>query len=122
MAAIIYSLCAFTCLVAFVLLLRGWRATRLRLLFWSGLCFVCMTVNNVVLTLDTAPGGHLGVLTGRAARHTTWRIMEEFIAAHSSDAGRGAARGRASRRSAAPPRSRSTPKRSPRTPTLAISW
>jgi polyhydroxyalkanoate synthase len=32
--------------------------------------------------LETAPGGHLGVLTGRGARHTTWRYLEEFLADH----------------------------------------
>ncbi len=31
---------------------------------------------------ETAPGGHLGVLTGRAARGTTWRIIDEHLAAH----------------------------------------
>jgi polyhydroxyalkanoate synthase len=29
--------------------------------------------------LETAPGGHLGVLTGRSARHTTWRHLDEFL-------------------------------------------
>ncbi len=29
-----------------------------------------------------APGGHLGVLTGRAARKTTWPAMENFFAKH----------------------------------------
>lgn len=42
------------------------------------------------MRFEVVPGGHLGMLTGRAARHTTWRIMDEFIAAHSSDSGRGA--------------------------------
>ncbi len=32
--------------------------------------------------LITAPGGHLGVLTGRAARRTTWPDMEEFYTRH----------------------------------------
>ena len=32
--------------------------------------------------LVQAPGGHLGVLTGRAARTTTWPDMEEFYARH----------------------------------------
>ena len=31
--------------------------------------------------LETAPGGHLGVLTGRAARATTWRLLDEFVGA-----------------------------------------
>jgi len=32
--------------------------------------------------LATAPGGHLGVLTGRAARGTTWVLLDRFLAAH----------------------------------------
>jgi polyhydroxyalkanoate synthase len=32
--------------------------------------------------LETAPGGHLGVLTGRSAESTTWRYVDEFLAAH----------------------------------------
>lgn len=35
-----------------MLLLRGWRRTRSGLLFWSGLCFVGLTVSNVLLVLD----------------------------------------------------------------------
>jgi polyhydroxyalkanoate synthase subunit PhaC len=31
--------------------------------------------------LETAPGGHLGVLTGRAARGTTWVLLDRFLAA-----------------------------------------
>ena len=31
--------------------------------------------------LETAPGGHLGVLTGRAARATTWPLLDRFLAA-----------------------------------------
>ena len=30
--------------------------------------------------VETAPGGHLGVLTGRAARHTTWAWLDAFLA------------------------------------------
>ena len=33
------------------------------------------------LRFEIVPGGHLGMLTGRAARSTTWRIMDEWIAA-----------------------------------------
>lgn len=32
---------------------------------------------------EIVPGGHLGMLTGRAARHTTWPIMDEWIDQHS---------------------------------------
>ena len=30
--------------------------------------------------IETAPGGHLGVLTGRGARRTTWAYLDEFLA------------------------------------------
>ncbi len=32
--------------------------------------------------LETAPGGHLGVLTGMGAPDTTWQMMRDFIATH----------------------------------------
>jgi poly[(R)-3-hydroxyalkanoate] polymerase subunit PhaC len=34
--------------------------------------------------LETAPGGHLGVVAGRKARGTTWRFVDEFMTAHAS--------------------------------------
>jgi polyhydroxyalkanoate synthase subunit PhaC len=36
---------------------------------------------------EVVPGGHLGMLTGRAARRTTWQLIDEFLAEHSSDRG-----------------------------------
>jgi polyhydroxyalkanoate synthase len=42
--------------------------------------------NSPEMRFEIVPGGHLGMLTGRAARRTTWRIMDEFMAAHCSDA------------------------------------
>jgi polyhydroxyalkanoate synthase len=33
---------------------------------------------------EIVPGGHLGMLTGRAARGTTWVIMDEWIGQHSA--------------------------------------
>jgi poly[(R)-3-hydroxyalkanoate] polymerase subunit PhaC len=35
--------------------------------------------NAPAVRLETAPGGHLGVLTGRAARGTTWAILGEWL-------------------------------------------
>jgi hypothetical protein len=52
MAAIIYSLCALTALGCALLLLRGYRRSRYRLLLWSGLCFAGLTVNNLLLVID----------------------------------------------------------------------
>ena len=73
MAAIIYSLCAVTCLVAFVLLLRAWRATRLRLLFWSALCFAGLSINNVLLVLDK-------LIFPTQVDLSTWRLVTALIA------------------------------------------
>jgi hypothetical protein len=52
MAETVYILCTLTCLICALLLLRAWRSSRSKLLFWSGLCFVALTVNNALLFLD----------------------------------------------------------------------
>lgn len=52
MAEAIYILCALTSLACTWLLLSSYRRTGYRLLFWSGLCFAAMTVNNVLLVTD----------------------------------------------------------------------
>src|SRR3954451_11603726 len=36
--------------------------------------------------LETGPGGHLGVLTGRSAKRTTWTYLDEFLGRHGSPA------------------------------------
>ncbi|HEX9938366.1 MAG TPA: DUF5985 family protein [Longimicrobium sp.] len=52
MATVIYLLCALTSLACAVLLLRGYARNRVRLLLWVGLCFVGLTLNNVLLLID----------------------------------------------------------------------
>lgn len=52
MAEFVYALCAITSIVCAVLLLRGYRASRTRLLFWSSLCFLALALNNAMLLLD----------------------------------------------------------------------
>jgi polyhydroxyalkanoate synthase len=37
--------------------------------------------NAASVRFETAPGGHLGALTGRTAVDTTWRYIDEFLAA-----------------------------------------
>jgi hypothetical protein len=51
-SALVYSLCAATAAVCAYLLLSGYRSQKYRLLLWSGLCFVGLTVNNLFLVLD----------------------------------------------------------------------
>jgi Family of unknown function (DUF5985) len=51
-AGAVYILCAITSVLCAILLLRGWRVTRGRLLFWASLCFVFLAINNVILYID----------------------------------------------------------------------
>ena len=52
MAEIVYVLCFLSSTACAVLLLRGYRRTKTRLLLWGGLCFVALAVNNILLFLD----------------------------------------------------------------------
>jgi len=49
---ILYSLAALTSLACMLLLFRAHARTGLRLLFWSALCFVGLSINNLLLFLD----------------------------------------------------------------------
>lgn len=49
---IIYVLCALTAALCAWLLLRTYLRNKIRLLFWSGLCFSGLALNNVILLLD----------------------------------------------------------------------
>jgi hypothetical protein len=52
MASVVYALCALTSGLCAVLLGRAYRASRARLLLWSSLAFVGLTLNNLVLFID----------------------------------------------------------------------
>ncbi|MEO8673640.1 MAG: DUF5985 family protein [Tahibacter sp.] len=52
MSSVVYGLCALTALLCAVLLLRAYWASRSPVLLWSGLCFLGLTVSNIVLVLD----------------------------------------------------------------------
>jgi len=52
MAEAVYLLCAATSVLCALLLLRAYRANRTRLLFWSGLCFAGLAINNILLWID----------------------------------------------------------------------
>ncbi|MFZ5894611.1 MAG: DUF5985 family protein [Myxococcota bacterium] len=51
-AEVVYGLCALTSVVCAALLVRSYRATRVRLLLWSSLCFAGLALNNVLLFVD----------------------------------------------------------------------
>lgn len=72
MAPIIYLVCTLTCLACFGLLLRAWRASRSRLLFWSALCFAGLSLNNFLLVIDR--------LVFTAVDLSTWRLVTALVA------------------------------------------
>lgn len=52
MSIVVYAFCALTALLCASLLLMTYRRSGYRLLLWSGLCFVALTVSNALLVLD----------------------------------------------------------------------
>jgi hypothetical protein len=50
--AVLYLIAMLTSFACMVLLFRAYMDTRLRILLWSALCFVGLTVNNTLLFVD----------------------------------------------------------------------
>jgi hypothetical protein len=72
-AGVIYALCALTAMSCAWLLLRSYRKNRYRLLFWSGLCFVGLSVNNLLLIVDR-------ILLPTSVDLSTWRLLAALVA------------------------------------------
>lgn len=49
---LLFLLAGLTSFGCMVLLFRGYARTGVRLLLWSGLCFIFLTANNVLLFVD----------------------------------------------------------------------
>ncbi|MCD6043596.1 MAG: rane protein [Burkholderiales bacterium] len=49
---VLIALAVLTCLACTALLYRGYRRTGARLLFWSSLCFIGLSLSNVLLFFD----------------------------------------------------------------------
>jgi hypothetical protein len=52
LAYLVYLLCLLTSLGCMILLVRGYRRSRTKLLLWSALCFVALALNNLLLFVD----------------------------------------------------------------------
>ncbi len=52
MASLVYLLGTIVTLLCAVLLLRAYSKVRMKLLLWSGLCFVGLTISNALLCID----------------------------------------------------------------------
>jgi hypothetical protein len=48
----VFILCAATCLLCAIMLFRGYARTGVRLLFWSGLCFTGLMIDNIMVYVD----------------------------------------------------------------------
>ena len=57
----VYILCALTSIACAVMLLRGYFNSKARFLLWSSLCFIGLTINNLLLVIDRViyPGDDL---------------------------------------------------------------
>ncbi|HEY7378828.1 MAG TPA: DUF5985 family protein [Steroidobacteraceae bacterium] len=67
MAFVVYILGALTCLLCAVLLLRGYRQGGKRLLLWSGLCFIGLTVSNTLVFIDLTVAPQIDLYVWRLA-------------------------------------------------------
>jgi hypothetical protein len=65
--ATVYILSALISLACTVLLLRSFARTRASLLFWAGLCFAGLTINNLMLFVDKVLVTETDLSTWRAA-------------------------------------------------------
>lgn len=69
---LIYGLCALTALTCAFLLLRSHARSGFRILLWSGLCFVGLTANNVLLVLDKTLFTQVDL--------SSWRLLLALVA------------------------------------------
>jgi hypothetical protein len=52
MVSVVYILCGLTALVCAFLLLQAYRRVRRQLLLWSGICFVGLSISNLLIFVD----------------------------------------------------------------------
>lgn len=70
---LVYILCAATSTLCAILLFRGYRQSRARLLLWSAACFVGLALNNVLLIID--------LRIGDAVDLSVWRVIPAVLGA-----------------------------------------
>jgi hypothetical protein len=66
-SAFLYILTVVTTLLCAVLLLRAWSRVRRRLLLWSGLCFVGLSISNALKIADLIVFAKTDLYTWRLA-------------------------------------------------------
>ncbi len=68
---IVYGLCVVTSALCAVLLLRGYARSRVPLLLWSGLCFIGLALNNLLLFIDVQMAPMIDL--------STWRTVPALV-------------------------------------------
>jgi hypothetical protein len=64
-APLVYGLCALAAATCAVLLFRAYLRVQMRLLLWSSICFVCLTINNVLIAADLVVFPHIDLFIWR---------------------------------------------------------
>lgn len=72
MVGVIYSLCALTALICSWLLFRAYRRSGYKLLLWGGICFIGLTINNLLLIADKFVVPYFDL--------STWRLVLALFA------------------------------------------
>jgi hypothetical protein len=70
---LVYILCAATSTLCAILLIRGYRRSKARLLLWSGVCFIGLALNNVLLVIDLGAGAAVDL--------SIWRLLPAVLGA-----------------------------------------
>jgi hypothetical protein len=73
MVRVIYALCTLTSVTCAWLLLRSFRQNKYYLLFWSGLCFVGLSLNHLLLLVDK-------IIFPVEVDLLTWRLLMALVA------------------------------------------
>ena len=81
----LYVIAMLSSAVCAVLLFRGYVQRRVRLLMWSGICFVGLTVNQVALFIDLVVYPMIDLrLMSSPTRPAAMNICSESLASSSS--------------------------------------
>ncbi len=72
MGQFIYAGCALTAFMCAWMLLRSYFRMRHRLLLWGGLCFIGLSLNNLLLVLDRIVFADIDF--------STWRLLTALVA------------------------------------------
>ena len=78
---VVYVLCFLTSAACAFLLGRSYARSRVRLLFWSSICFSFLALNNLALVLDLIiwPDGDLRLLRSSLALAAVISLIWGFI-------------------------------------------